>query len=117
MAAHRMTPARRAALKKAQAASARKRRGKGKGKLARANRKGRNYKRAAIAAGLVVAAAGAYIADDYAYNKSGKYRSGKKRVKYNSRGYPRVSSLGAHKAKKRGAKITPRYTTVKTYSF
>jgi hypothetical protein len=36
---HRMTPARRAALKKAQAASARKRRGKGKGKLAAANRK------------------------------------------------------------------------------
>jgi hypothetical protein len=36
---HAMTPARRAALKKAQAASARKRRGKGKGKLAAANRK------------------------------------------------------------------------------
>jgi hypothetical protein len=37
--AYSMTPARRAALKKAQAASARKRRGKGKGKLAAANRK------------------------------------------------------------------------------
>lgn len=35
---HVMTPARKAALKKAQAASARKRRGKGKGKLAAANR-------------------------------------------------------------------------------
>lgn len=35
---HSMTPARRAALRKAQAASARKRRGKGKGKLAAANR-------------------------------------------------------------------------------
>lgn len=35
---HSMTPARRAALRKAQEASARKRRGKGKGKLAAANR-------------------------------------------------------------------------------
>jgi uncharacterized membrane protein YebE (DUF533 family) len=36
---HTMTPARKAALKKAQMASARKRRGKGKGKLAAANRR------------------------------------------------------------------------------
>ena len=36
--AYQMTPARRAALKRAQAASARKRRGTGKGKLAAANR-------------------------------------------------------------------------------
>lgn len=36
---HVMTPARRAALKRAQRASAAKRRGKGKGKLAAANRK------------------------------------------------------------------------------
>lgn len=35
---HRMTPKRRAALRKAQAVSARKRKGKGKGKLAAANR-------------------------------------------------------------------------------
>ena len=55
MAAYRMTPARRAALKKAQRASARKRRGKGKGKLARANRKATSYKRTRNA--LIVAAA------------------------------------------------------------
>lgn len=42
-----MTPARRAALKKAQAASARKRRGKGKGKLAAANRAADSRKRRA----------------------------------------------------------------------
>lgn len=39
MAVHNMTPARKAALKRAQQASAAKRRGKGKGKLAAANRK------------------------------------------------------------------------------
>lgn len=65
---HTMTPARRAALKKAQAASARKRRGKGKGKLAVANRKydGRNRTRnkivryGLIGAGGALAAAAAY---------------------------------------------------------
>lgn len=50
---HTMTPKRRAALKKAQMASARKRRGKGKGKLAAANRAAdsqrRNYRRGKIA--------------------------------------------------------------------
>ena len=64
---HAMTPARRAALKKAQAASARKRRGKGKGKLASANRRidtGRkNRRRAGYAAAGAVAAAGiGYVA-------------------------------------------------------
>lgn len=49
--AYRMTSRRRAALRKAQAASARKRRGKGKGKLARANRRATRNKRIAIAAG------------------------------------------------------------------
>jgi hypothetical protein len=68
--AHTLTPARRAALKKAQAASARKRRGKGKGKLASANRtidrnrgkKGfvkRNRKKLAYGALAVGAVAGA----------------------------------------------------------
>ena len=59
--AHSMTPARRAALKRAQAASARKRRGKGRGKLAAANRKydGRSKKsrRGLKVAGTVAAGA------------------------------------------------------------
>lgn len=58
---HRMTPARRAALKKAQAASARKRRGKGKGKLAASNRRydarSRRTKRA-VKLGAALAVAG-----------------------------------------------------------
>jgi len=65
---HTMTPARRAALKKAQAASARKRRGKGKGKLAAANRKadsrssrkGQIVRYAIAGAGGALAAAAAY---------------------------------------------------------
>lgn len=60
---HRMTPARRAALKKAQAASARKRRGKGKGKLAAANRantrRGTPWGRIALGAGVGLVAYGA----------------------------------------------------------
>lgn len=64
MAAHRMTPARRAALKKAQAASARKRRGKGRGKLAVANRKYSRLKKTvkytAIAGAVGAAAVGAH---------------------------------------------------------
>ena len=44
--AYRMTPARRAALKRAQAASARKRRGRGKGKLAAANRSNARLRKA-----------------------------------------------------------------------
>lgn len=74
--AHSMTPARRAALKKAQAASARKRRGKGKGKLAAANRKNmrlkRNIKRAAVTAGAVTAAGAAGTA---VYMNRGKIKA------------------------------------------
>lgn len=61
MAAYRMTAARKAALRKAQAVSARKRRGKGKGKLAKANRSASRNKRIAVVAatgGLALAAAG-----------------------------------------------------------
>jgi hypothetical protein len=56
-----MTPARKAALRKAQRASARKRRGKGKGKLAQAHRRARRNAKISMAAnGLVlVGAAGA----------------------------------------------------------
>jgi hypothetical protein len=59
--AYRMTAARKAALRKAQAVSARKRRGKGKGKLAKANRSASRNKRIAVVAatgGLALAAAG-----------------------------------------------------------
>ena len=77
---HVMTPARRAALKKAQAASARKRRGKGKGKLAAANRKlsaKSRFKRSlvsgAVSASFVLAA---HAYGNYAasrdYNKTSK---------------------------------------------
>jgi hypothetical protein len=81
MAAHRMTPARRAALKKAQAASARKRRGKGKGKLAAANRKisgggvkghlrrnAGNY----VAGAALVAYGAAHVAHAYGKHKKGQ---------------------------------------------
>lgn len=67
--AYRMTPKRKAALRKAQLASARKRRGKGKGKLASANRKNSRMKRrvALVAAtggllGGAIGVAGAYYA-------------------------------------------------------
>lgn len=68
MAAYRMTPARRAALKKAQLASAKKRRGMGKGKVSSVRRRGKKAttsqvkrrRRAAVAAvGAIGAAAGA----------------------------------------------------------
>lgn len=70
MARHAMTPARRAALKKAQMISARKRRGKGKGKLASANRTlDRRRRRAGIAAGVIgatlVAGGAAYAGRSY----------------------------------------------------
>lgn len=58
---HTMTAARKAALRKAQMASARKRRGKGKGKLAKANRSATRNRRIAVVAatgGLALAAAG-----------------------------------------------------------
>ena len=60
-----MTSARRAALRKAQKASARKRRGKGKGKLAAANRRARRNRNIAMATGglaLVGTAATTYAA-------------------------------------------------------
>lgn len=67
---HTMTPKRRAALKKAQMASARKRRGKGKGKLAAANRradKNRISTRRKIIGGAMMAVG--YGMMGYAYGK------------------------------------------------
>jgi hypothetical protein len=55
--AYRMTAARKAALRKAQAASARKRRGRGRGKLAAANRRATRNKRIAVATGGLALAA------------------------------------------------------------
>lgn len=71
MAAYRMTAARKTALRKAQAASARKRRGKGRGKLAKANRSATRNKRIAVVAatgGLALAAAG--VAGSYYARKT-----------------------------------------------
>lgn len=70
-----LTPARRAALKKAQAASAAKRRGKGKGKLAAANRSNSRLKRGIKTAGAAVAlgavAYGSYKGAQYASKRGG----------------------------------------------
>jgi hypothetical protein len=55
--AYRMTPARKAALRKAQRVSARKRRGKGKGKLAAANRRATRNRNIALATGGLAGAA------------------------------------------------------------
>ena len=63
--AYKMTPARKAALRRAQQASARKRRGKGKGKLARANRRARRNANIAKAV-TAVAVSGAVGAGVYA---------------------------------------------------
>lgn len=82
---HTMTPARRAALKKAQMASARKRRGKGKGKLAAANRKAdsrSSRKRRIIGA----VAYGAYVGamGYFQYKQYKKARSNIRRIRARS---------------------------------
>ena len=75
--AYQMTPARRRALRKAQAASARKRRGKGKGKLAAANRRATRNKRIAQATGGL---AGAAILAGYASRNYKGYRMNEVRL-------------------------------------
>lgn len=74
--AYRMTPARKAALRKAQKASARKRRGKGNGKLAAAHRRSRRNAKIAIAANGVIlagsAAALTYSNRDYIKKQASK---------------------------------------------
>ena len=63
---YRMTPKRRAALKRAQAISARKRRGKGRGKLASANRRITRQKRVAVAIGALAGiGAAAYLGNKH----------------------------------------------------
>ena len=76
--AYRMTPARRAALRKAQRISARKRRGKGKGKLAAANRRARRNRNIALATGGLAGAAmlAGYGKRNYKAYKMNEYRLG-----------------------------------------
>ena len=78
MANYRMTPKRRAALRKAQKISARKRRGKGKGKLAAANRRATRNKRIALATGGLF---GAAMAAGYVKGKRSNSYKNKKGVK------------------------------------
>lgn len=66
--AYRMTAARRAALRKAQLASARKRRGRGKSRP-----KNKNRRKALIAGGAVVAGGLAYAGGRYALNNPKKF--------------------------------------------
>lgn len=90
MTVHRMTPARRAALKKAQAASARKRRGKGKGKLAAAHRHSRRNGQISTAAGLGFAAV-AIGAVAYTNHKNGKrYKMKAPKTDYSHAHYKKV---------------------------
>ena len=68
---YRMTPKRRAALKRAQAISARKRRGKGRGKLASANRRITRQKRVAVAIGALAGiGAAAYLGSRHRSNRT-----------------------------------------------
>jgi hypothetical protein len=112
--AHRMTPKRRAALKKAQAASARKRRGKGRGKLAAANRAAgprSRVKRHLSRHGLSYAAVGVFagaVAADHHFKK--------KRIAH-YRDIAAGKGLPKPKVKYGGMKITPRHKTVKSYDF
>ena len=84
---HTMTPARKAALKRAQAASARKRRGKGKGKLAAANRQignKRKKSRAQLIGAALVTAGFAY--NTYRNAKNWEKTVAKRRMKHSGSG-------------------------------
>lgn len=100
-----MTPARRAALRKAQEASARKRRGKGKGKLAAANRKydARQRRNANIAKSVGLAVQlGVVGGFAYADHKSTK----RMKVEYARRNNPAKFSSGPGGVTVRG-KVEP----------
>lgn len=90
MANYRMTPKRRAALRKAQKISARKRRGKGKGKLAAANRRATRNKRIALATGGLF---GAAMAAGYVKGKRSNSYKNKKGVKTGLSMHPRYSGM------------------------
>jgi len=104
---HTMTPARRAALKKAQAASARKRRGKGKGKLAAANRKvdSRSSRKGKIVRYAIAGAGGALAAAAaYRLGQRGNKNFKNKRKSVGTEKIYFDKSLGAYYTKKPGAK-------------
>lgn len=106
MAAYRMTPARRRALRKAQMASARKRRGKGKGKLAAANRRATRNKRIAIGTGL---AAGAAIGAVVYTNRGGP--AGKvKRLESKAKDYNFKANVSRSHSRKSSGTLQKRFT-------
>lgn len=115
---YKMTPARRAALKKAQAASARKRKGKKNPKLAAAHRRSkRNVKIAlGVQAGVLAAGVGTY----YAMNrKPKKVDYSKARVEARNR-INRRRALRASAAQLRGqvdAAPTPTYNRRQTAAY
>ena len=108
--AYRPTPARAAALKRAQAASAAKRRGKGKGKLAAANRTNARYRKGlkytAIGVGSAVAVAAAVHgakkgAKAYKGHASNKVRSAA-RTRISANDYV-IDNIRAHRSVRRMA--------------
>lgn len=111
--AYRMTAARRAALRKAQAASARKRRGRGKGKLAAANRRATRNKRIALAAGGLAGAA--------ALAGYGSYKKVDKKYRTQRRAYARERvrnrALGLQNRRLTGRLIRMNYTASKKKSY
>lgn len=89
----------RAALRKAQLASARKRRGKGKGKLARANRSVSRYKRTRNLLIGAAAVGGAAALGHHAYKKArhgtlGTTKAGRKKTLKSQQNYPRIHKPG-----------------------
>lgn len=91
--AYKMTARRRAALRKAQAASARKRRGKGKGKLAKANRRATRNRNIAMATGGL---AGAAALAGYSFGKiSGEVKAANAMMNGSDRNFGRYHGAGA----------------------
>ena len=105
MAAHNMTPARRAALRKAQMASARKRKGKPNPRLKAAHAKARKRGRRIGQAAVVVAAGGTAYA---AY----KHRGAIKAKSHAAKGKAKAK-VGAIKAKSHAAKGKAKAKVVK----
>ena len=107
---HRMTPARRAALRKAQAASARKRRGRGKGKLASSNRRYDSFKSTTRNVLIAAAAVGGAAALGHAAYRS---RSGKPKVAPAKQQTIRDAVSHAHRSARRrqapGLQLASRY--------
>ena len=99
------TAKQKAALRKAQRASARKRRGKGKGKLAAANRRATRNRRIAIGAGL---AAGAAIGA-VAYTNRGGPAGRKKRLTAKANDYAFKGNASRRFSRKSSGKLKTRF--------